>query len=426
MMVKLGDICTFEKGITGIQKSNPGKYPLVVTSQERKTSDSYQFDCEAVCIPLVSSTGHGHKSLNYIHYQSGKFALGTILVALIPKDSNTLNMKFLREYLFNFKDELLVSLMKGGANVTLAVKSIQEIKLDLPSIEKQKQIVENINTVYKHTNNILNKLESNNLQIKELKESLLNFAIMGNLVSHDTDIESAKRLLDKIKIEREKLIKDGLLKKDKPLQPIDLSELSYKLPEAWEAQRLGNLCRFIDYRGKTPEKVKSGIRLITAKNVKFGYLSLEPEEFMRSEDYKKWMTRGFPSNKDILFTTEAPLGNLCLYEFNNEKIALAQRIITLHPFSGINSKYLMYCLMSNVIRKQIIDRQTGITAKGVKSSKLKEVVIPVPSTAEQERIVEKIELLLAMIEKQKNNVFQEKYHINDLIQSVFLKRMKFN
>ena len=108
MKYKLGDLCIFEKGATGIQKAIPGKFPMVVTGPNRKTSDTFQFDCEAVCIPLVSSTGHGHKSLNYIHYQSGKFALGTILVALIPKNKNVLNAEFLRENLFLSKDEMLV------------------------------------------------------------------------------------------------------------------------------------------------------------------------------------------------------------------------------------------------------------------------------------------------------------------------------
>ena len=66
---KLCDICTIEKGKTGIKNSIPGEYPLVVTAEERLTNNSYQFDCNAVCIPLVSSTGHGHASIKRIHYK---------------------------------------------------------------------------------------------------------------------------------------------------------------------------------------------------------------------------------------------------------------------------------------------------------------------------------------------------------------------
>ena len=92
---KLGEICSINKGSTGIKKAKKGKYPLVVTAEERESHNEYQFDAEAVCIPLVSSTGHGHASLKRIHYQEGKFALGTILAAVIPKDKEQISAKYL-------------------------------------------------------------------------------------------------------------------------------------------------------------------------------------------------------------------------------------------------------------------------------------------------------------------------------------------
>lgn len=85
---------------------------------------------------------------------------------------------------------------------------------------------------------------------------------------------------------------------------------------------MGNLFQFIDYRGKTPEKVSSGVKLITAKNVRMGYLKEEPQGFVTEKTYHEWMTRGFPQIGDLLFTTEAPMGNVCLVE-NDEPFALA-------------------------------------------------------------------------------------------------------
>lgn len=76
---KISECCVLEKGKTPIQKAIPGKYPLVVTTSERKTSNTFQFDRPSVCIPLVSSRGHGVASLNEIFYQEGQFALGNIL-----------------------------------------------------------------------------------------------------------------------------------------------------------------------------------------------------------------------------------------------------------------------------------------------------------------------------------------------------------
>jgi len=106
------EICKIEKGKSPIQKTKPGEYPLVVTAEERLTSNEYQFNGEAVCIPLVSSTGHGHASIKRIHYQKEKFALGNILCALTSLDENLVMTKYLYLYLSYHKDSLLVPLIK--------------------------------------------------------------------------------------------------------------------------------------------------------------------------------------------------------------------------------------------------------------------------------------------------------------------------
>lgn len=126
--ILLKEICNFEKGSTGLAKAIPGKYPLVATGADRRSCDSFQFDAKAVCIPLVSSTGHGHASLNNVHYQEGKFALGSILVALTAIDEGVLDIQFLHLYLSELKDKILVPLMSGAANVALSVTKIQKPK----------------------------------------------------------------------------------------------------------------------------------------------------------------------------------------------------------------------------------------------------------------------------------------------------------
>ncbi len=138
---KLKDVCSIEKGTTGIKSSKPGPYPLVVTAEGRLTSESFQFDSPAVCIPLVSSTGHGHASINRIHFQSGKFALGSILAAVRPKAKTDLNIKYLYYYLSVFKDEVLVPLMKGGANVSLTVNKLEDANVIVPGVKIQEKIV---------------------------------------------------------------------------------------------------------------------------------------------------------------------------------------------------------------------------------------------------------------------------------------------
>lgn len=140
--VRLGSVATIEKGRTGIKRVTPGPYPMVVTAAERLTSDHYDFDDAAAIVPLVSSTGHGKASLHRLHYQEGRFALGTILAAIFPHNPQQLSARFLYEYLTTFKEELLVSRMIGTANVSLSIGKIADVPVPLVGASTQLKVDE--------------------------------------------------------------------------------------------------------------------------------------------------------------------------------------------------------------------------------------------------------------------------------------------
>jgi type I restriction enzyme S subunit len=162
----------------------------------------------------------------------------------------------------------------------------------------------------------------------------------------------------------------------------------------WTEATIGQHIRFIDYRGRTPKKTESGLRLITAKNVKMGYVQETPREFVASESYKGWMTRGIPRMGDVLFTTEAPLANVAQLD-TDEKVVFAQRIIIMQPdASKLDSTFLKYLLLSQPIQKRIHTKGTGATVQGIKASLLKTVEISFPSSLPRQRqIVEKLDAL---------------------------------
>jgi type I restriction enzyme S subunit len=135
-------LCSLVKGTSPISKTPPGSYPLVTTGKEHKTADSFQFDAEAVCIPLISSTGHGHASLKRVHYQSGKFSLANILVAAFIKDASVLSAKFLSRYLMFTKDRLIVPLMTGAANMSISIDRLEAIPIEYPPLQAQERIVQ--------------------------------------------------------------------------------------------------------------------------------------------------------------------------------------------------------------------------------------------------------------------------------------------
>jgi type I restriction enzyme S subunit len=138
-----------------------------------------------------------------------------------------------------------------------------------------------------------------------------------------------------------------------------------------------------DYRGKTPEKTQDGVFLVTAKNVRMGFIDYQTsQEYVAVEAYDEIMRRGLPNKGDILFTTEAPLGNVALID--REDVALAQRIIRfrMNP-DYFCSRFTLYGMMSDHFQVQLQSLSTGSTAEGLKASKLPILRIVAPPVKEQ-------------------------------------------
>ena len=150
---------------------------------------------------------------------------------------------------------------------------------------------------------------------------------------------------------------------------------------------LEEICDIVDYRGKTPKKVDEGIFLVTAKNIRKGYIDYEKsQEYVNPDDYAEIMRRGLPKIGDVLITTEAPCGNVA--QIDREDIALAQRVIKYRPKDGrLNSSYLKYILLGEEFQNKLLKAATGGTVKGIKGSRLHKLTIPVPPIEEQRRIV---------------------------------------
>ncbi len=150
---------------------------------------------------------------------------------------------------------------------------------------------------------------------------------------------------------------------------------------------LEELCDIVDYRGKTPKKTNEGIFLVTAKNIRKGYIDYEKsQEFISEQDYAEVMRRGMPKVGDVLITTEAPCGNVA--QVDDENIALAQRVIKYRPKDNrLDSTFLKYILLGEEFQTKLNGKATGGTVKGIKGSILHKLTIPLPSIEEQRKIV---------------------------------------
>lgn len=142
-LVSLGEVCSMTRGAHSSTKSEPGAYPLIVTAQDWLTSCDYELEGDAVCVPLISSTGHGRASIKRIHFVSDRFAVANLLVALQPRDPEVLDAKFLYLVLNRRKGEM-AALMNGAANVGMKVEDLAAFRIPLPSLAAQREVVAQI------------------------------------------------------------------------------------------------------------------------------------------------------------------------------------------------------------------------------------------------------------------------------------------
>ena len=176
--------------------------------------------------------------------------------------------------------------------------------------------------------------------------------------------------------------------------------------KGWEEKRLGEVYNFIDYRGKTPNKINEGVPLVTARNIRMGYLDYAVRDFISQAEYKTRQSRGIAHKGDILFTTEAPLGFVALADL--EEFSTGQRVITFQQYKGseqhLLNEFYFYYFQANGFQGEIRKQATGATAQGIKASRLREIPVAVVPYTEQQSIVKRLDILA-----EKTKLLQQHY-----------------
>ena len=411
--VKLGDLCSIEKGKTGIQKAIPGEYPLVVTAEDRKSHNEYQFDDEAVIIPLVSGTGHGHASIKRLHFQTGKFALGSILCAVIPKDKGILNAEYLFRFLNLNKERELVDRMKGMANVTLPIKEITKIEIPLPTLEAQIEFVEKYSSLEADSEDVSSELEHQLDLIKQLRQAFLREAMQGKLICHSELVSESKEtgheLLAKIKAEKK-------LKKEKELPPITADEIPFPTPEHWTWCKLDEISEFIN--GKAHEQFVSEngkYILVTSR-----FVSTSGNTFKKTSAL---LTPLFINDIAIVMS-DVPNGRAlgrCFLINDDDIYTLNQRIGGIIPLKGVYSNFLNLVLDRN---SWYLNFDDGKKQTNLRKDQVLSCPIPLPPFHEQEQIVNKLAELMAFCDDLEQNIKESQGFNEKLLQQVLREALQ--
>ena len=193
----------------------------------------------------------------------------------------------------------------------------------------------------------------------------------------------------------------------------------------WISNKIIDLADYVDYRGKTPKKVESGILLVTAKNIKQGYLDYSvSQEFIEPSDFDEVMRRGKVELNDVLITTEAPLGNVA--SVDRTDIALAQRVIKYRgKIDLLDNLFLKQKFLSESFQEILKSKATGGTVQGIKGSVLHQIPLIVPSKEEQTKIA----TFLSAVDE-KISQLSQKLHLlgqykQGMMQKLFSQQIRF-
>ena len=314
-------------------------------------------------------------------------------------------------------NQILDAYSKGMTIKHLVQTALNTIVFPLPPLSEQTRIVNAVKRLlpYLHSyDKAEQKLTALNTGFPEaLKKSILQEAVQGKLVPQDPSDEPAEALLERIRAEKQRLIKEGKIKKDKHESVIfrrDNShyekrgseevcidnELPFEIPENWCWSRLSALCKSIsDGDHQPPPQVLSGVPFVVISNVSSGKIDLTNTRFVPHDYYKNLHESRIPCRDDILFTVTGSYG--IVIPVDTEDTFCFQRHIALLKPLQITTKFLSTWLKTPIVYEQCKHCATGTAQKTVGLNSLKNILIPIPPVNEQVRILEQLENVLPLI-----------------------------
>lgn len=301
---------------------------------------------------------------------------------------------------------------KGIGIQGLSSKAIHILVFPLPPLAEQKRIVAKIEELLPYIDRYeqaWSKLEKFNSRFPEdMKKSLLQYAIEGKLVEQRVEEGTAEELFAKIQEEKQRLIAEKKIKKEKPLPEITDDEKPFDIPESWKWVRVGSLLHYID-TGKSfkcdevpPTEDKCGVIKVSA--VTWGEFNENESKTCYSNDL--WVDEYAIHKNDFLIcraNTAALVGGCVIVEEISKRLMLSDKVLRLHFSQLAYSFYILWALRTPISRSQFSVAATGTSEsmKNISQYAIRNILIPLPPLAEQKRIIEKLEQLLPLCDRLK-------------------------
>ena len=366
--------------------------------------------------PAVSSLDHIGK-IALIDKDYSDTVVGGFVLMLIPHFNDDVVSQYLL-YAFAAKHHRdncrNITHKSGQAFYNLSREQMMNLPVPIPPREEMERITAMLKRVlpkaadYAVVDTALQNLNGNFPEA--LKKSILQEAVQGKLVPQDPSDEPAEALLERIRAEKQRLIKEKKIKKDKHESVIfrrDNShyekrgseevciddEIPFEIPENWAWTRLISVCTSIaDGDHQPPPQVLEGIPFLVISNVSTGNLDFSNTRYVPHPYFDSLADERTPTQGNLLFTVTGSYG--IVVPVDTEKKFCFQRHIALLKFNGLPTEFMRLWLSSTLVYAQCQKAATGTAQKTVGLTSLKTILIPVPPVNEQVRIVKKLKTLL--------------------------------
>lgn len=323
--------------------------------------------------------------------------------ACIPYEG--IHNKYLFYYLMSMRRSY-IGMAEGGAQPNISKEKIVNSLIPLPPLAEQKRIVAKIEELLPLIGRYAvayEKLEQFNAKFPEdMKKSILQYAIQGKLVEQRPEEGTGEELYQQIQAEKQHLIAEKKIKKEKPLPEIAENEIPFDIPESWKWVRLNNIAEsIVDCPHSTPKYLDMETEYCTIDtNCIDGKGDITKWRYVDADTYTARIARLTPQKDDIVYTRE---GSICRAAILPEgpRVCLGQRVMLIRSANGVFPQFIRRLLMSPMVIRKLTEQQKGIGAKHVNVSDVCNLILPLPPLAEQERIVAKIEELLPLCERLK-------------------------
>ena len=238
------------------------------------------------------------------------------------------------------------------------------------------------------------------MDIQGLKDKIIQLAIQGKLVEQDKNDEPASALVQRIKEERDKLVKEGKIRKQKPLPEVTEDEKPFKIPKSWEWVRLGEVG--LTQTGTTPSTKHPEYFNGTIPFIKPADISEKGIDYNNESLTELGLLKGrlIEKNSVLMVCIGGSIGK-CY--FTNRDVSCNQQINTITPYKAVSNKILYYFMISDFFYNSVLKSATGTATPIINKSKWDMLLIPLPPLAEQKRIVEKVGQLFALIDELNSN-----------------------